>query len=107
LLPNRKIHEREKKKQRAFFDELFGELLWSSATKFLLKLSCARVFQSIHFFPLRMGCSLWPVMRIRRLLCRNFTSFRREVCLFSVFESVWDLWFFLDPEKGRGESAAV
>jgi hypothetical protein len=26
-LPNRKIHEREKKKQRAFFDELFGELL--------------------------------------------------------------------------------
>jgi hypothetical protein len=27
LLPNRKIHEREKKKQGAFFDELFGELL--------------------------------------------------------------------------------
>ncbi len=26
-LPNRRIHEREKKKQRAFFDELFGELL--------------------------------------------------------------------------------
>jgi hypothetical protein len=26
-LPNRKIHEREKKKQRGFFDELFGELL--------------------------------------------------------------------------------
>jgi hypothetical protein len=27
LLPKGKIHEREKKKQRAFFDELFGELL--------------------------------------------------------------------------------
>jgi len=26
-LPNRKIHEREKKKQGAVFDELFGELL--------------------------------------------------------------------------------
>jgi hypothetical protein len=26
-LANRKIHEREKKKQRAFFDELFGELV--------------------------------------------------------------------------------
>jgi hypothetical protein len=30
-----------------------------------------------------------------------------EVCLFSVFESVGNLWFFLDPEKGRGESEAV
>jgi hypothetical protein len=27
LLLNRKIHERKKKKQRAFFDELFGELM--------------------------------------------------------------------------------
>jgi hypothetical protein len=26
-LPNRKIHEREKKKQGAVFDELFGELV--------------------------------------------------------------------------------
>jgi hypothetical protein len=53
----------------------------------LLKLLCARVFQSIHFFSFLMGCSLWPVMRIRRLLCWNFTSFHWEVCLF-VF-SVW------------------
>ncbi len=93
LLPNRKIHEREKKKQRAFFDELFGELLWTSATKFLLKLFCARVFQSIHFF-FKDGLFTLArhenpeivVLKLHFLSLRSLFVFSVRICLrFMVF----------------------
>ncbi len=39
-----------------------------------------------------MGCSLWPVMRIWRSWCWNFTSFHQEVCLFSVHRIIDFHW---------------
>jgi hypothetical protein len=73
----------------------------------LLKLSCARVFQSIHIFLLWWAAHFGLSWKSGDYGAETSLPFTEKFVCFQCLNLSEIYGFFLDPEKGGGESVAV